>query len=223
MAKVTLEQLLEIRRQRAEEALQGGQYTIKLKEKEPGKGTWVWEVRNGEGETYTITYTKNGDAGTWACTCPDFQKHRIQGFRCKHTFMVEMVELSRKSRKTQADTDPGAVVIHWGQHKGKTLSQIASEKPGFLAWLAFRMEPKTEEDRKLQEAARRVYEKKPKKGGKGDPMAEFIALAGVELLRQVWKAQENGEKLDDPLLGRYIELRLEAIKLVKSKLEAIAG
>jgi hypothetical protein len=45
-------------------------------------------------------------------------------------------------------------VVPWGKRKGQRLSQIAQEDPEYLFFLARRMEPRSDEDRVLQEAAR---------------------------------------------------------------------
>jgi hypothetical protein len=50
--------------------------------------------------------------------------------------------------------DPVDPVVPFGRHRGKRLSQIAQEDPEYLFFLARRMEPRSDEDRVLQEAAR---------------------------------------------------------------------
>jgi len=50
--------------------------------------------------------------------------------------------------------DPVDPVVPWGKRKGQRLSQIAQEDPEYLFFLARRMEPRSDEDRVLQEAAR---------------------------------------------------------------------
>jgi hypothetical protein len=122
------------------------------------------------------------------------------------------------------------VVVHWGKHKGKTLGQLAREAPGFVAWLAFKMEPRSDEDRRLQEAARKVHDRlKAEKGEKkargqsrsADPAAAFIAQAGIELLRELWRAQGNGRDIEDPAIQKALELRVQAIRRVAELLRQI--
>jgi hypothetical protein len=126
--------------------------------------------------------------------------------------------------------DPEAVVVHWGKHKGKTLGQLAREAPGFIAWLAFKMEARSDEDRRLQEAARKVHdrlkaekgEKKARGQSRADPAAAFIAQAGIELLKEIWRAQGNGRDIEDPAIQKALELRVQAIRRVAELLRQMA-
>lgn len=209
---VTINELLDIRRKRAEEALASASYKISQK----GEG---WEVENGEGKKYTVK--KNGE--TWHCTCEDFKKHQhLHGFRCKHTFMVEIL-----SKDTQVlDQDPASVLVHWGKHKGKTLGELAKDAPDFIAWLSFRMEPRTEEDRKLQMAARKIYDalkearKNGKKNGKkasgDDYIATFLAQAGLEIFRQALATAMRGEALE-----AFIAERMKVVVMVARALKEV--
>jgi len=134
----------------------------------------------------------------------------------------------------QAATDPESVVVHWGRHKGRTLGELAKQAPQFLAWMAFRMEVRSDEDRRLQQAARAVYDrvkaarkasggKGGGKGGKGaaDPLSAFLAQAAVELLKKIWSAQERGYHLEDRAVQKAIQIRLQAIRLVAEELRAL--
>ncbi|MFZ8842471.1 hypothetical protein [Thermoflexus sp.] len=199
--------------------------------------------------------------GRYACTCPDFANRGAQLGLCKHTELVRLRREALKQSKAggasgpsaptpptpngrtdrapeapaappQATQDPGEVVVHWGKHKGKTLSDLAREAPGFIAWLAFKMEARSDEDRRLQEAARKVHERLKLKAEKGekkargqsrsaDPVAGFIAAAGIELLKEIWRAQGNGRDIEDPAIQKALELRLQAIRRVAELLRKI--
>jgi type IV secretory pathway VirB10-like protein len=125
----------------------------------------------------------------------------------------------------QSTEDPEAVVVHWGKHKGKTLSDLAREAPGFIAWLAFKMEPRSDEDRRLQEAARKVHDRlkgeKKARQSRSDPAAAFIAQAGIELLKEIWRAQSSGRDIEDPAIQKAMELRVQAIRRVAELLRQI--
>jgi hypothetical protein len=249
-----LEAAREKRRQAAREAFEKNAYQIRFSGKDD-QGRYAWEVQNGEGQTYIVSLAD----GRYACTCPDFANRGAQLGLCKHTELVRLRREALKQAKAggasgpsaptpptpngrtrapeapaapQSTEDPEAVVVHWGKHKGKTLGQLAREAPGFVAWLAFKMEPRSDEDRQLQEAARKVHDRlKAEKGEKGekkarqsrsaDPAAAFIAQAGIELLKELWKAQSGGRDLSDPAIQKALELRLQAIRRVAELLRQI--
>jgi hypothetical protein len=249
-----LEAAREKRRQAAREAFEKNAYQIRFSGKDD-QGRYAWEVQNGEGQTYIVSLAD----GRYACTCPDFANRGAQLGLCKHTELVRLRREALKQAKAggasgpsaptpptpngrtrapeapaapQSTEDPEAVVVHWGKHKGKTLGQLAREAPGFVAWLAFKMEPRSDEDRQLQEAARKVHDRlKGEKGEKGekkarqsrsaDPAAAFIAQAGIELLKELWKAQSGGRDLSDPAIQKALELRLQAIRRVAELLRQI--
>jgi hypothetical protein len=244
-----LEAAREKRRQAAREAFEKNAYQIRFSGKDD-QGRYAWEVQNGEGQTYIVSLAD----GRYACTCPDFANRGAQLGLCKHTELVRLRREALKQAKAggasgpsaptpngrteapeapaappQATQDPGEVVVHWGKHKGKTLSDLAREAPGFIAWLAFKMEPRSDEDRRLQEAARKVHdrlkaekgEKKSRQSRGADPAAAFIAQAGIELLKEIWRAQGNGRDLSDPVIEKALELRVQAIRRVAELLRQI--
>jgi hypothetical protein len=247
-----LEAAREKRRQAAREAFEKNAYQIRFSGKDD-QGRYAWEVQNGEGQTYIVSLAD----GRYACTCPDFANRGAQLGLCKHTELVRLRREALKQAKAggasgpsaptpngrteapeapaappQATQDPGEVVVHWGKHKGKTLSDLAREAPGFIAWLAFKMEARSDEDRRLQEAARKVHDRLKLKAEKGekkargqsrsaDPVAGFIAAAGIELLKELWKAQSGGRDLSDPAIQKALELRLQAIRRVAELLRQI--
>jgi hypothetical protein len=155
-----LEAAREKRRQAAREAFEKNAYQIRFSGKDD-QGRYAWEVQNGEGQTYIVSLAD----GRYACTCPDFANRGAQLGLCKHTELVRLRREALKQAKAggasgpsaptpngrteapeapaappQATQDPGEVVVRWGKHKGKTLSDLAREAPGFIAWLAFKME-----------------------------------------------------------------------------------
>jgi hypothetical protein len=250
-----LEAAREKRRQAAREAFEKNAYQIRFSGKDD-QGRYAWEVQNGEGQTYIVSLAD----GRYACTCPDFANRGAQLGLCKHTELVRLRREALKQAKAggasgpsaptpptpngrtdrapeapaapQSTEDPEAVVVHWGKHKGKTLGQLAREAPGFIAWLAFKMEARSDEDRRLQEAARKVHDRLKLKAEKGekkargqsrgaDPVAGFIAAAGIELLKELWKAQSGGRDLSDPAIQKALELRLQAIRRVAELLRQI--
>jgi hypothetical protein len=244
-----LEAAREKRRQAAREAFEKNAYQIRFSGKDD-QGRYAWEVQNGEGQTYIVSLAD----GRYACTCPDFANRGAQLGLCKHTELVRLRREALKQAKAggasgpsaptpngrteapeapaappQATQDPGEVVVHWGKHKGKTLSDLAREAPGFIAWLAFKMEARSDEDRRLQEAARKLHdrlkaekgEKKARQNRSADPAAAFIAQAGIELLKEIWRAQGNGRDIEDPAIQKALELRLRAIRLVAELLRQI--
>jgi hypothetical protein len=230
-----LEAAREKRRQAAREAFEKNAYQIRFSGKDD-QGRYAWEVQNGEGQTYIVSLAD----GRYACTCPDFANRGAQLGLCKHTELVRLRREALKQVKAggasgpsaptpngrteapeapaapQSTEDPEAVVVRWGKHKGKTLGQLAREAPGFVAWLAFKMEARSDEDRRLQEAARKVHDLKAERGEKkargqsrsADPAAAFIAQAGIELLKELWKAQSGGRDLSDPVIEKALELRV---------------
>jgi hypothetical protein len=246
-----LEAAREKRRQAAREAFEKNAYQIRFSGKDD-QGRYAWEVQNGEGQTYIVSLAD----GRYACTCPDFANRGAQLGLCKHTELVRLRREALKQAKAggasgpsaptpngrtdrapeapaappQATQDPGEVVVHWGKHKGKTLSDLAREAPGFIAWLAFKMEARSDEDRRLLEAARKLHDRlKAEKGEKkargqsrsADPVAGFIAAAGIELLKELWKAQSGGRDLSDPVIEKALELRVQAIRRVAELLRQI--
>ena len=245
-----LEAAREKRRQAAREAFEKNAYQIRFSGKDD-QGRYAWEVQNGEGQTYIVSLAD----GRYACTCPDFANRGAQLGLCKHTELVRLRREALKQAKAggasgpsapmptpngrtrapeapaapQSTEDPEAVVVHWGKHKGKTLGQLAREAPGFIAWLAFKMEARSDEDRRLQEVARKVHdrlkaekgEKKARQSRGADPVAGFIAAAGIELLKEIWRAQGNGRDIEDPAIQKAMELRLRAIRLVAELLRQI--
>lgn len=240
---------VEARRKRAAEALASGKYRVQRVE----KGRWT--VTNGDGVTYTVAVVD----GKPVCDCPDFTNRGAEIGTCKHIEMVRQIVRSRNEQPASAkvngasrpaakasspqpapqapqaqpadstEEDPGEMVVPWGKHKGRKLAELATEAPGFLAWLAFKMEVRTDRDRTLQEAARKVHDRiKASKGqgrsgkaGKADPVASFIAQAGLEVLREVFQAQAKGRSLEDPAVRQALELRLQAIRLVAGLLREI--
>lgn len=196
-----------------------------------------FEVKNGKNQSYFITIKD----GSVSCTCPDFTNRGLG--LCKHIGALhhalgKLFTPQAKQAKTEAvpgrttevkpepTDDPAQVIIHWGKHKGRTLGEIAQENPGFVAWLAFKMQPKTPEDEKLQKAARRVHDsikgqRRKQKAGKADPvMVQFLALAGIDVLHRVWQAQEK-RIIDDSSMAEFLERQMKAVKLVAQQLRVV--
>ncbi len=116
-------------------------------------------------------------------------------------------EPSRAVQEPEAreETKAAEVVVHWGKHQGRTLGELATEAPGFIAWLAFKSQPRTEEDRRLQQAARKVYDTLIKKNGKkasgkSKSGAELEALAQevVRLLLEAFQKAMNSANGGEP-------------------------
>jgi len=85
--------------------------------------------------------------------------------------------------------DPVDPVVPWGKRKGQRLSQIAQEDPEYLFFLARRMEPRSDEDRVLQEAARTLL---------ADLVAEAVerAFADPAAMPVLPFGEEKGKPLD---------------------------
>lgn len=244
---------MEARRKRAAEALQSGKYRVEKIE----KGRWA--VSNGEGITYHVTVKDGKvvcdcpdfqKRGNLVGTCKHIEMIRLSRSGGNATASASAAQKASApapapnpgkpaSQPTPAAKpapngdstveDPGEVVVHWGQYRGKKLAEVANEAPGFIGWLAFRMEAKSPQDEALQKAARQVYDRikaKQSRKAKGarassDPIAAFISAAGVELLREIWKAQSNGRNIEDPAMQAAIELRIQAIRLVAERLRQL--
>jgi predicted nucleic acid-binding Zn finger protein len=159
------------RLQRAVEALKGGAVRFLR------AGDEI-RVINGEGRSYKIRRSED----RWQCSCPDFMNRgKVNGWRCKHLlayFLAERAGLvaepspnghepsepeEASGAQPQPQPQPAQAaptgegldpVVPWGKRKGQRLSQIAQEDPEYLFFLARRMEPRSDEDRVLQEAAR---------------------------------------------------------------------
>ncbi len=252
VSREQIEAEVEARRKRAEEALASGKYRVQR----VGKGQW--RVENGDGAAYTVAvadgravcdcpdYRNRGDTiGT--CKHIEMVRLHVQQVKARPAQPAKTAQTASNPSAPAAPTpngqarapeapaapqsteDPEAVVVHWGKHKGKTLSDLAREAPNFIAWLAFKMEPRSEEDRRLQEAARKIHdrlkaekgEKKARQSRSADPAAAFIAQAGIELLRELWKAQSGGRDIEDPAIRKAIELRVQAIRRVAELLRQI--
>ena len=253
LSREQIEAEVEARRKRAEEALASGKYRVQR----VGKGQW--RVENGGGTAYTVVVQDGKPScdcpdfrnrGSVIGTCKHIEMIRALVRNSKPAQPAKPAQPSQSASgpsapmptpngrtrapeapaAPQSTEDPEAVVVHWGKHKGKTLGQLAREAPGFVAWLAFKMEPRSDEDRRLQEAARKVHDRlKAEKGEKkargqsrsNDPVAGFIAAAGIELLKELWKAQSGGRDLSDPVIKKALELRLQAIRRVAELLRQI--
>jgi hypothetical protein len=250
LSREQIEAEVEARRKRAEEALASGKYRVQR----VGKGQW--RVENGDGTAYTVAVQDGKPAcdcpdfrnrGSVIGTCKHIEMIRALVRNSKPAQPTKPAQPSQSASGPSAPTpngrteapeapappqatqDPGEVVVHWGKHKGKTLSDLAREAPGFIAWLAFKMEARSDEDRRLQEAARKLHDRlKAEKGKKArgqsrsaDPVAGFIAAAGIELLKELWKAQSGGRDLSDPVIEKALELRVQAIRRVAELLRQI--
>jgi hypothetical protein len=85
---------VESRIERAREALEAGQYTIRkvegLSTAEAVKAIATFAVRNGasDGTPYTVVFYE--DCRTGKCTCPDFEQR--EGPACKHVAMAVLAE-----------------------------------------------------------------------------------------------------------------------------------
>jgi predicted nucleic acid-binding Zn finger protein len=162
------------RLQRAVEALKGGAISFLR------AGDEI-RVINGEGRSYTIRrsedrwqcscpdFMNRGKANGWRC------KHLLAYFLAERAGLVqpaspnghepsEPEEASGAQPQPQpqpAQAEPQAAptgegldpVVPFGRHRGKRLSEAAREDPEYLFFLARRMEPRSDEDRVLQEAA----------------------------------------------------------------------
>jgi hypothetical protein len=257
LSREQIEAEVEARRKRAEEALASGKYRVQR----VGKGQWRVENGDGTAYTVAVQDGKPAcdcpdfwNRGSVIGTCKHIEMIRALVRNSKPAQPAKPAQPSQSASGPSAPTpptpngrtdrapeapaapqsteDPEAVVVHWGKHKGKTLGQLAREAPGFIAWLAFKMEPRSDEDRQLQEAARKVHDRlKAEKGEKGekkarqsrsaDPAAAFIAQAGIELLKEIWRAQGNGRDIEDPAIQKALELRLQAIRRVAELLRQI--
>jgi hypothetical protein len=254
LSREQIEAEVEARRKRAEEALASGKYRVQR----VGKGQW--RVENGDGTAYTVAVQDGKPAcdcpdfrnrGSVIGTCKHIEMIRSLVRNSKPAQPTKPAQPSQSASGPSAPTpngrtdrapeapaappqatqDPGEVVVHWGKHKGKTLSDLAREAPGFIAWLAFKMEARSDEDRRLQEAARKLHDRLKLKAEKGekkarqnrgaDPAAAFIAQAGIELLRELWRAQGNGRDIEDPAIQKALELRVQAIRRVAELLRQI--
>jgi hypothetical protein len=251
LSREQIEAEVEARRKRAEEALASGKYRVQR----VGKGQW--RVENGGGTAYTVAVQDGKPAcncpdfrnrGSVIGTCKHIEMIRAL-VRNSKPAQPKPAQPSQSASGPSAPTpngrtetpeapaappqatqDPGEVVVHWGKHKGKTLSDLAREAPGFIAWLAFKMEARSDEDRRLQEAARKLHdrlkaekgEKKARQNRSADPAAAFIAQAGIELLKEIWRAQGNGRDIEDPAIQRALELRVQAIRRVAELLRQMA-
>lgn len=206
----TMERMLEERRQRALEGLQSGRYTVRRVKKGP---VWTWDVFNGE-SGYVVTY--DVEKKEWRCSCPDSQRHT----RCKHTYMVELVEKggvapapkpqapapaeaaqeaasepqaaeeARVRDQAPQGADPADPVMPFGRHKGRRLSEILEAAPDDLLWIVRKMEPRSEAERALKEAAAALVEKAAREraeailNGKGEmPVLPFGEEKGKPLDR----------------------------------------
>ena len=257
LSREQIEAEVEARRKRAEEALASGRYRVQR----VGKGQWRVENGDGPAYTVAVVdgravcdcpdYKARGEA-LKTCKHVEMVRLHVKSARPAQPKPAQPSQsASGPSAPTpptpngrtdrapeapaappQATQDPGEVVVHWGKHKGKTLSDLAREAPGFIAWLAFKMEARSDEDRRLQEAARKVHERLKLKAEKGekkargqsrsaDPVAGFIAAAGIELLKEIWRAQGNGRDIEDPAIQKALELRLQAIRRVAELLRQI--
>jgi hypothetical protein len=250
-----LEAAREKRRQAAREAFEKNAYQIRFSGKDD-QGRYAWEVQNGEGQTYIVSLADGryactcpdfANRGAQLGLCKHTELVRLRREALKQAKAGGASGPSAPTPPTpngrtdrapeapaapstpQSTEDPEAVAVHWGKHKGKTLSDLAREAPGFIAWLAFKMEARSDEDRRLQEAARKVHdrlkaekgEKKARQSRGADPAAAFIAQAGIELLKEIWRAQGNGRDLSDPVIEKALELRLQAIRRVAELLRQI--
>jgi len=254
LSREQIEAEVEARRKRAEEALASGKYRVQR----VGKGQWRVENGDGTAYTVAVQDGKPAcdcpdfrNRGSVIGTCKHIEMIRALVRNSKPAQPTKPAQPSQSASGPSAPTppmpngrteapeapaappqatqDPGEVVVHWGKHKGKTLSDLAREAPGFVAWLAFKMEPRSDEDRQLQEAARKVHdrlkaekgEKKARQNRSADPAAAFIAQAGIELLKEIWRAQGNGRDIEDPAIQKALELRLRAIRRVAELLRQI--
>jgi len=163
------------RLQRAVEALKGGAVRFLR------AGDEI-RVINGEGRSYTIRrsedrwqcscpdFMNRGKVNGWRC------KHLLAYFLAERAGLVaepspnghEPEEASSQPEPPQPPPQPQPQpaqaaptgeglkdpVVPWGKRKGQRLSQIAQEDPEYLFFLAWRMEPRSDEDRVLQEVAR---------------------------------------------------------------------
>ena len=255
LSREQIEAEVEARRKRAEEALASGKYRVQR----VGKGQWRVENGDGTAYTVAVQDGKPAcdcpdfqNRGSVIGTCKHIEMIRALVRNSKPAQPTKPAQPSQSASGPSAPTpptpngrtdrapeapaappqatqDPGEVIVHWGKHKGKTLGQLAREAPGFVAWLAFKMEARSDEDRRLQEAARKVHdrlkaekgEKKARQSRSADPAAAFIAQAGIELLKEIWRAQGNGRDLSDPVIEKALELRVQAIRRVAELLRQI--
>jgi type IV secretory pathway VirB10-like protein len=259
LSREQIEAEVEARRKRAEEALASGKYRVQRIGKgqwrvENGDGTaYTVAVQDGKPSCDCPDFRNRGSV---IGTCKHIEMIRALVRNSKPAQPAKPAQPSQSASGPSAPTpptpngrtdrapeapaapstpqsteDPEAVAVHWGKHKGKTLGQLAREAPGFIAWLAFKMEARSDEDRRLQEAARKVHDRLKLKAEKGekkarqsrgaDPVAGFIAAAGIELLKELWKAQSGGRDLSDPVIEKALELRVQAIRRVAELLRQI--
>ncbi len=82
-----------VRQERARKALAEGLYTIRRSGSE--ESILRWNLENGGGKTYTITYDR--DRKEFACTCPDFANRGEKVGTCKHIEAVKIWERQRRA------------------------------------------------------------------------------------------------------------------------------
>jgi hypothetical protein len=162
------------RLQRAVEGLTSGQMTVVA-------GPDGWRVLNGQGKAYEV---RNSDGWSCSCPDFTHRnvrcKHIFAAYLAQRAGLVQPANGHEPSKEASGEgqqpqpqpqpaqpdqaepqaaptgegLDPVDPVVPWGKRKGQRLSQIAQEDPEYLFFLARRMEPRSDEDRVLQEAAR---------------------------------------------------------------------
>ncbi len=100
-------ELMQERRQRAEQGLADGAYTVEVTGKE--KGSWAWTVHGPHGD-YTVTARKEEGRWRWQCECEDFRRHADHpAWQCKHIHMVKLThraDRNGRSRDQEAAPEP---------------------------------------------------------------------------------------------------------------------
>ncbi|GBD18989.1 hypothetical protein HRbin27_01490 [bacterium HR27] len=206
------ERMLEERRRRALEGLQSGRYTVRRVKKGP---VWTWDVLNGT-SGYVVTY--DVARKEWHCPCPDFQRHRMRCKHTYMVEILEKggvapapepqpqasapAEAAQEAASEQAaeearardqapqGADPVDPVMPFGRHKGRRLSEILEAAPDDLLWIVRKMEPRSEAEQALKEAAAALVEKAAREraeailNGKGEmPVLPFGEEKGKPLDR----------------------------------------
>ena len=178
---INVEAEVEARRKRAEEAITSGKYRVTRVQKgqwrvENGGGTaYTVVVQDGKPSCDCPDFQNRGSV---IGTCKHIEMIRALVRNSKPAQPASPApstspnghepskEASGEGQQPQPQPQPAQPqaaptgeglkdpVVPWGKRKGQRLSQIAQEDPEYLFFLAWRMEPRSDEDRVLQEAAR---------------------------------------------------------------------
>jgi len=124
--------------------------------------------------------------------------------------------------------------ISFGEFKGRKVSEVASEAPGFIAWLAWQWKPKTENDetKALQRAARDWFQILKAQGllknGKGKGNKARSGKVDLESLKEVIKEAIKeavqalrSEAVDHDYILKRIENLEQQLQVFKGELDGM--